>query len=757
MRIVCLGGGPAGLYFGLLMKKQDPSHDITIVERNAPGETFGWGVVFSDETLGYLEKNDRETHEEITRTFAHWDAIEVKYRGQVVRSGGHGFSGISRRVLLQILQKRCASLGVKLEFRTEVEDVTLYAGADLIVAGDGLNSKIRRAFADTFRPSLDVRKSKYIWLGTRKLFDAFTFIFEENAHGLFQVHAYRFDPETSTFIVECDEESWRKAGLASATTEETLAYLEKLFAAHLDGEKLLSNNASWINFTTVKNACWRKDNIVLVGDAAHTAHFSIGSGTKLAMEDAIALADACKRHKNPAVAIEVYEHERRPMVERIQKAAQDSLVWFENAKRYARFDPIPFAFSLVSRSKKIGYDNLKLRDPAFGAEVTREFASHCPGTPPGTPPMFTPLRLRGLTLMNRVVVSPMCMYSAEDGTVNDFHLVHLGSRAMGGAGLVSTEMTDVSRDGRITPGCAGMYKPEHVVAWRRIVDFVHARSHAAISIQLAHAGRKGSTKVMWEGMDEPLAEGNWPLISASPIAYGPENQVPREMDRDDMDRVKADFVRSVGMAEEAGFDMLEVHMAHGYLLACFLSPLTNVRTDAYGGSLENRMRYPLEVFAAMREAWPAKKPMSVRISATDWVEGGFVGEDAVVVARALKELGCDIIDVSAGQTTRDAKPVYGRMFQTPFSDQVRNEAFIPTMTVGNISSADQVNTILAARRADLCVLARPHLKNPNWTLFAAEEQGYFELPWPDMYSAVKPPRPYNERGSALPGTRPTKT
>ncbi|MEO6574032.1 MAG: FAD-dependent monooxygenase, partial [Polyangiaceae bacterium] len=504
-------------------------------------------------------------------------------------------------------------------------------------------------------------------------------------------------------------------------------------------------------------ASWRKDNIVLVGDAAHTAHFSIGSGTKLAMEDAIALAAACKRHKNsPEAAIEAYELERRPVVERIQKAAQDSLTWFENSKRYARLDPIPFAFSLAARSKKIGYANLKLRDPAFVDEVTREFASHCPGAEPTTPPMFTPFRLRGLTLVNRVVVSPMCMYSADDGTVNDFHLVHLGSRAMGGAGLVSTEMTDVSRDGRITPGCAGMYKPEHVVAWRRIVDFVHARSSAKISIQLAHAGRKGSTKVMWEGMDEPLDKDNWPLISASPIAYGPGNQVPRAMNGDDMKRVKAEFVRSVGMAEEAGFDMIEVHMAHGYLLASFLSPLTNVRTDAYGGSLENRMRYPLEVFTAMREAWPKSKPMSVRISATDWVPGGFVADDAVIVARALKERGCDIIDVSAGQTTPDAMPVYGRMFQTPFSDQVRNDADIPTMTVGNISSADQVNTILAARRADLCVLARPHLRNPNWTLFAAEEQGYFELPYPEMYSAVKPPRPFNERGSAIIGTRPTK-
>ncbi len=754
MRIVCLGGGPAGLYFGLLMKKLDPTHDITVVERNAPGETFGWGVVFSDETLGYLEENDRETHEEITRTFAHWDAIDVKYRGQVVRSGGHGFSGISRRSLLQILQKRCASLGVKVVFRTEVDDISAYADADLIVAADGVNSKIRRMFADTFRPSLDVRHSKYIWLGTRKLFDAFTFIFEENAHGLFQVHAYRFDPETSTFIVECDEESWRRAGLASASPEETLAYLEKLFASHLGGEKLLSNNASWINFATVKNACWRKDNIVLLGDAAHTAHFSIGSGTKLAMEDAIGLAAACERHKNPIAAIEAYEIERRPVVERIQKAAQDSLVWFENAKRYARFEPIPFAFSLVSRSKKIGYQNLKLRDPAFGAEVTREFAAQCPGTPLDTPPMFTPFRLRGMTLMNRVVVSSMCMYSAENGLVNDFHLVHLGARAMGGAGLVATEMTDVSRDGRISPGCAGMYEPEHVVAWRRIVDFVHARSRAAISLQLGHAGRKGATNVPWLG-GEPLGEGSWPLLGASPIAYGPKNQVPREMNRDDMDRVKADFVRAVHMADEAGFDMIEIHMAHGYLLATFLSPLTNVRTDAYGGSLENRMRYPLEVFTAMREAWPKERPMSVRISATDWVPGGFVCEDAVVVARALKERGCDIIDVSAGQTTREAKPVYGRMYQTPFSDQVRNEAGIPTMTVGNISTADQVNTILAARRADLCVLARPHLKNPNWTLFAAEEQGYFELPWPVMYSAVMPPRPYNERGTERPPPRKT--
>ncbi|WP_394822007.1 bifunctional salicylyl-CoA 5-hydroxylase/oxidoreductase [Pendulispora albinea] len=753
MKIACIGGGPAGLYFGILQKKADPSSQVVILERNAPGETFGWGVVFSDETLEYLEQNDRETHEEITRTFAHWEAIDIYYRGERIRSGGHGFSGIARRKLLDILTRRAQGLGVEIQFRTEVDDfesIDVFREADLVVAADGVNSKVRTRYASVFRPHLDARPSKYIWLGTTKLFDSFQFIFEENEDGLFQVHGYRFDKDTSTFIVECDQASWKKAGLDRASTEESIAYLERLFAKHLDGHELLTNRSTWVNFVTVKNATWRHGKIVLMGDAAHTAHFSIGSGTKMAMEDSIALAKALAQHPRLDDALDAYEKERHDIVLRTQKAAQDSYFWFEGSKRYLGHDPMTFAMSLLSRSKRIGYDNLKLRDPELIGRATEGYATRemaraqvVPidrgmGPEPPPPPMFTPFSLRGLTLQNRVVVSPMCMYSANDGTVNDFHLVHLGSRAMGGAGLVMTEMTDVSRDGRISPGCAGMYLPEHVTAWRRIVEFVHQSSAAAIGLQIAHAGRKGSTKLLWDGMDEPLDEGNWPIISASPIPYLPYSQVPKEMDRADMDRVKSDFIRAALMGQDAGFDLLEVHLAHGYLLSSFLSPLSNIRKDAYGGSLENRMRYPLEVVEAVRAVWSKDKPLSVRISATDWHDQGFTGDEAVILARALKERGADIIDVSTGQTSIYAQPVYGRMYQTPYSDRVRNEAKIPTMTVGNITSADQVNTILIAGRADLCVLARPHLRNPHWTLAAAEELGYSDLAWPNQYKAVRP-------------------
>ncbi len=739
LKIACIGGGPAGLYFSLLYKKARPDADITVYERNRRGETFGWGVVFSDETLGYLEENDRETHAEITRTFAHWNSIDIHYRGRTTSSTGHGFSGIARRKLLDILVERCEQLGVKFEFQTEIESLDRFAGHDLILACDGIRSRVRALHEDVFKPSLDVRKAKYIWLGTHRTFDAFTFLFEETEFGLFQVHAYRFDEETSTFIVECDEQTWRNAGLDRMTPADGAGYLEKVFAKHLQGHKLLLNNSSWINFTTVKNETWRHGNIVLLGDAAHTAHFSIGSGTKLAMEDAIALSKALVEQGDVARGLEAYEEDRRSIVARTQKAAQDSLLWFENSSRYLGLEHEQFAFSLLARRKKLGYDNLKLRDPAFVGDVTRWFARGAGvKTEPPPPPMFTPFRLRDLELPNRVAVSPMCMYSAEDGTVNDFHLVHLGARAMGGAGLVMAEMTDVSAEGRITPGCAGIYKPEHVAAWKRITDFVHRNSPAKIGLQLGHAGRKGSTRLMWEGMDEPLESGGWPLIAPSPLPYKPHSPVPREMTRADMDEVREQFVRGAKYAIEAGFDLLELHLAHGYLLSSFLSPLTNVRGDEYGGSLENRMRFPLEVFAAVRAVWPAERPRSARISATDWADGGFTGDDAVVLSKALKALGCDIIDVSTGQTVTYAKPEFGRMWQTRFADQIRHEAKIPTMAVGAISTSDQVNSIIAAGRADLCLLARPHLDDPHWTLHAAKEQGYFGQPWPNQYVAARP-------------------
>ncbi len=744
MKIVSIGGGSAGLYFALLMKKADPTHDILVVERNRPDDTFGFGVVFSDATLENFAEADRETYTEIARNFAHWDDIDIHYQGQVLTSTGHGFSGMSRQLLLDILQRRCTELGVILRFQDEVTDLGAYADADLVLAADGVNSFIRSRYAEHFRPQVDWRPNKFVWLGTTFPYPAFTFVFKESDHGLWRVHAYRYNASMSTFILETTEAAWRRAGLDQADEDQTIAFAERLFAEELQGHRLLKNRSLWRNFPTVKNGSWHHRNLVLIGDAAHTAHFSIGSGTKLAMEDAIALCRALQRHDEVKKALVAYEEERRPDVERLQRAAQVSLEWFEQTERYhGRLEPIQFAMSLLTRSLRVTHDNLKLRDPKFVESVDRWFASRAEqqsrvavAAAPAPPPMFTPFRLRDVLLSNRIVVSPMCQYSAEDGTPNDWHLVNLGSRAVGGAALVIAEMTDVSREGRISPGCTGMYKPEHVIAWKRIVEFVHANSQARIALQLAHAGRKGSTRRLWEGIDEPLPDGNWPLISASAIPYHPYSQVPKAMDRRDMDMVRDQFVRAARMAAEAGFDMLELHFAHGYLLASFISPLTNIRTDGYGGSLANRMRYPLEVFDAVRAVWPEREPMSVKISATDWAEGGLTAEDAVGVARWLREHGCDIVTVSTGQTVPDQTPVYGRLYQTPFSDRIRYEAGIPTMTVGNIASYDDVNSILTAGRADLCVLARGHLFDPYWTRHAAYEQGY-DLPWPDQYVSVK--------------------
>jgi len=744
MRIVSIGGGPAGLYFSLLMKKSDPTHDITVVERNRPDDTFGFGVVFSDATLEHVAEADRESHAEITSHFAHWDDIDIHYRGQVLTSAGHGFAGMSRQLLLDILQRRCAELGVRLEFQREVGDLGEYADADLVLGADGVNSVVRSRYAEHFRPEIDWRPNKFVWLGTTFPYPAFTFLFKESGHGLWRVHAYRYDASMSTFILETTEATWRRAGLDRADEDQTLAFCERLFAEELGGHRLLKNRSLWRSFPTVRNGSWRHGNMVLVGDAAHTAHFSIGSGTKLALEDAIALARALQSHGEVEKALAAYEEDRRPEVERLQRAAQVSLEWFEEAERYhGRLEPIQFAMSLMTRSLRVTHQNLRTRDPGFVAAVDRWFASRAEqqsgvtisATPP-PPPMFTPFRLREMVLPNRVVVSPMCQYSAQDGTPSDWHLVNLGSRAVGGAALVVAEMTDVSRDGRITPGCAGMYKAEHVGAWQRIVDFVHGASAARVALQLGHAGRKGSTRLLWEGMDEPLPEGNWPLISASARPYHPYSQVPRAMDREDMERVRNQFVGAARMAEQAGFDMLELHVAHGYLLASFISPLTNVRTDDYGGSAANRARYPLEVFDAVRAVWPSGRPMSVKISATDWAQGGLDFDEAVDFVRMLREHGCDIVTVSTGQTVPDQRPQYGRLYQTPFSDRIRCEAEIPTMTVGGIASYDDVNSILAAGRADLCVLARGHLYDPYWTRHAAYQQGW-DLPWPDQYVSVK--------------------
>ncbi len=747
MKIACLGGGPAGLYFAILMKKADPSHEITVYERNRLEDTFGFGVVFSDATVEELAAADPESFAEMTRQSAHWDDIDIHYRDQVLTSTGHGFSGLARPALLAILAERARALGADLKFQCEVRDPDKLADADLIIAADGHASATRDRLADRFGPEVDLRPNRFVWLGTSRPFDAFTFYFKYNEHGLWRVHAYRYTEGASTFIVETTDEAFRRSGLREDDEDATIAFCEEMFREELQGHRLLRNRSIWRQFPTITNRNWWHENIVLMGDSAHTAHFSVGSGTKLAMEDAISLARALREHDALEDALVAYEAERKPVVESFQRAAQVSLEWFENAERYMESEPLQFAFNLLTRSLRITHDNLKVRDPAFVAKVDRWVAEQAAAQSgvsvpldPAPPPLFTPFRLRDMLLTNRVVVSPMCQYCAVDGTPSDWHLVHLGTRATGGAGLVFTEMTDVSPEGRISPGCTGMYKPEHVAAWKRIVDFVHTHTGAKIGMQLGHAGRKGSTRVPWEGDVEPLPDGNWPIMSASPIPYFPHSQVPREMGRADMDLVVNQFRRSAEMSEEAGFDILEIHFAHGYLLASFISPLTNRRTDEYGGSLENRMRFPLEVFDAARSVWPAHKPISVRISAVDWTPDGMESDDAVEVARLIKARGCDIIDVSAGQTVPFQKPKYGRQFQTPFADRIRHEADIPTMSVGNISSYTDVNTILAASRADLCVLARAHLWDPYWTRHAARELEH-ELPWPDQYSTMDTYRP----------------
>jgi anthraniloyl-CoA monooxygenase len=749
MKIVCIGGGPAGLYFGISMKLREPEHDITVIERNPHGVTFGWGVVFSEQTLGNLHDNDPESAREIRDSFAHWDDIAVHVRGEeIMRSGGHGFVGIARMRLLEILVERAIELGVDVQFEREVEDPSEFADADLIIASDGANSKVRQLYAEEFRPSIDVRHNKYIWLGTHELFDAFTFAFEKTQAGWIWIHAYRFDHDTSTCIVECSPETWKGLGFDKMGPDESIALCEEVFAPYLDGHELINNmrhlgKVPWLNFRRISNESWFYSNIVLMGDAAHTAHFSIGSGTKLALEDAIALAEKLQGHggsrqtygQDLQDALESYEAERRLEVLKLQSAARNSTEWFENIPRYINQEPMQFAYSLLTRSQRVSHENLRLRDQNWLEEMERWLAESSFGEPPEepVPPMFTPFRLRRMELMNRVVVSPMAMYSAEDGTPNDFHLVHWGTRAQGGASLVFTEMTCVTPQGRISPGCCGMYKPEHEAAFKRVVNFVHTHTHAKFALQLGHSGIKGSTRRGWEGADQPLDDGNWEVIGPSSVPWSEDNQLPREMTRADMDAVKEAFVRATEMGDHAGFDILELHCAHGYLLSSFITPVLNKRTDEYGGSLENRLRYPLEVFRAVREAWPEEKPMSVRISATDWVDGGITADDAVEIARALWEAGADLIDVSAGQTSPDAKPVYGRMFQTPFSDRIRNELGIATMAVGNIFEADHVNSIIAAGRADLCALARPHLYDPYWTLQRAIELGYDGVPWPDQY------------------------
>ncbi|MEU3096803.1 bifunctional salicylyl-CoA 5-hydroxylase/oxidoreductase [Streptomyces sp. NPDC006967] len=751
LRVAVIGGGPGGLYTAALLKRLDPTRDITLWERNAPDDTFGFGVVLSDETLGGIEHADPQVYRALQQHFVRWDDVDIVHRDTRHTSGGHAFAALGRRLLLEVLHDRCRALGVDLRFRADAPDAARLAEThDLVVAADGVNSRTREAFAAVFRPRITTHRCRYIWLAADFAFDAFRFEIAETEYGLMQLHGYPYSrpspgphPSTrptgprnegaSTVIVEMRQEVWHAAGFDDMDETESVARCAKIFADALGGRPLKSNNSAWTTFRTVVNERWSHGNVVLLGDAAHTAHFSIGSGTKLAVEDALALAACLREQPTLEEALTAYETERRPVVASTQRAARASLEWFEDLPLHLSRPPRQFAFNLLTRSRRVTHDNLRLRDPRFTEAVERDF-----GCPPGTPPMFTPFRLRGLTLRNRVVVSPMDMYSAVDGVPGDFHLVHLGARALGGAGLVMTEMVCVSPEGRITPGCAGLYTGRQAEAWRRITAFAHERAPGtAIGVQLGHSGRKGSTKLMWEGMDEPLDDGNWPLVAASPLPYRPDGQVPRELSRAQLTDIREQFTAAAVRAVRAGFDLLELHCAHGYLLSGFLSPLTNRRTDAYGGSPEKRLRFPLEVFDAVRAVWPEERPMTVRISATDWAEGGTTAEDAVVVARAFAAHGADAIDVSTGQVVADEEPEFGRSYQTPFADRVRNQAGIPVIAVGAISSWDDVNSLLLAGRTDLCALARPHLYDPHWTLHAAAEQGY-EGPgvlWPPQYRA----------------------
>lgn len=743
MKVICLGGGPAGLYFAISMKLRNPAHEVTVVERNKADDTFGWGVVLSDEALENLRENDPVSTEEIRSNFAYWDDIAVVHGGARNVSGGHGFAGIGRKKMLMILQARARELGVDLQFSTEIGAVEDYQkDYDLVVATDGINSAIRSHYASHFQPDIDTRLCKFIWLGTHQKFDdAFTFIFEKTEWGWMWVHAYQFDDETATVIVECTQETWDRAGFEAMSKEETVETCRNVFADHLGGHKLMSNadhlrgSAVWMNFPRVICGKWHHENVVLMGDAAATGHFSIGSGSRLAFDSAISLANYLHSEKDMKTAFERYQEERRIEVLRLQSAARNSLEWFEEVERYLDFEPPQFAYSLLTRSQRISHENLRLRDPDWLDQAERWFNKRAEKDGPGAP-MFAPFALRDMALENRVVVSPMAQYRAVDGAPTDWHLVHYGERAKGGAGLVYVEMTCVSPEGRITPGCPGLYTDVHVAAWRRVTDFVHAESRAKICCQIGHSGRKGSTQIGWEHPDTRLDSGNWEILAPSPLPWSEACETPREMNRDDMDLVRDQFVAATRRAEAAGFDMIELHAAHGYLLSSFISPVSNKRGDDYGGTLENRMRYPLEVFAAMRTVWPEGKPMSVRISANDWVENdGVTPEEAVEIAKAFSAAGADIIDVSAGQTTPEAKPVYGRMFQTPFSDRIRNEAGIATMAVGNIFEPDHVNSILMAGRADLVCLARPHLADPYWTLHAAAELGQDGPEWPKPYWA----------------------
>jgi len=703
MRIGVLGGGPAGLYFALLAKRADPAHEITVVERNAPDATFGWGVVFSEETLGALRDADYPSYVEITDTFARWSAIDVVYGGRTVRSGGHVFSAIARRRLLEILQGRCREVGVELAFQREATDLDAFADRDLVVAADGVNSTARRLLARHLRPTQDVHRSKFIWFGSDLPLDAFTFVFRTTEHGMFQVHAYPFDADTSTFIVECTEGTWRAAGLDQAGEPESIAFCQDLFAPELDGHKLLSNRSLWISFVTVRCRSWHHGNVVLLGDAAHTAHFTIGSGTKLAMEDAVALGQALQRH--PAAleaAFTDYELERQPVVERFQEAARDSATWFENVRRYDGFDPVQFACNLLTRSGRIGHLELTRRDPGFAATVDRRFAGR-PERLVAPPPLFAPLGQRALTLANRVALAAGAADDASDGRLAGAAAGRLAAAAAAGAGVVVSELVAVAPDGRVTPGTPGLWADDQAGPWAEAARELAAHG-SALALRLGHAGRRGATRPRRTGVDRPLPDGGWPLLAASAIPYTPASAVPKAADAGDLERVTGQFAAGARRAADAGVQVLMCDLAHGYLLGGFLSPLANRRDDELGGSLEGRLRFPLRVLDAVRAAWPDDRPLWAVLTVTDWAPGGLAPEEAVAAARALAAHGCDLIQVTAGQTTAVTRPDYGRLHLVGWSDMVRNDAGVPTMAGGGLTTADEVNTVLAAGRADLCLL-----------------------------------------------------
>ena len=753
MRIAVIGGGPAGLYLAALAKQLSPRWDITVFERNAPDDTFGFGVVFSDETLDGIAQADPEIFAAMSQEFARWSDIDVRYQGQVLTSGGHGFAALGRKQLLHILQERCTALGVNVRYRTQAPPVEeLSATYDLVVASDGVRSATRATYADTFGPDLDERSCRYMWLGTDKVLEAFHFIVAEGDFGSLQVHAYPYDSTRSTFIVEADEASWRRAGFdafaagdhpAGTSDEDSIRLCEEILAGHLDGHRLIGNNSQWIRFTTVRNRTWRHGNVVLLGDAAHTAHFSIGSGTKLAMEDALALAACLHEHPDVTTALAAYEKERKPVVESTQRAAQASLEWFENVGRYTDQQPHQFAFNLLTRSRRVTYDNLRSRDGEFASAVVRHHAAQdTPGAARNgdtdVPPMFRPFSLGGLRLRNRVVSPPTALYTAHDGVPGDSELLHLSTRAMGGSGLVLAGMTAIGPDGRATTGCPGLYTDEQEAAWRHITAFVHRQSESLLGIQLTHAGRRAATHAPGpDGSSVPLGAKGWPLIAASPLAWDEHSAVPREATRQDMDFLTCDFVAAAERAHRAGFDALELQYGHGHLMSGFLSPLTNRRTDGYGGTLAGRLRFPLEVLRAVRAVWPASKALLVRISAADWADGGTTEADAVGIARALAEAGADAVDVSTGEVVARQRPPYGRSYQTPYADLIRNATKVPTIAVGAISTYDDVNSILLAGRADLCAVGRAQLHDPLWTLHAAAAQNYVgpAAPWPPSWRA----------------------